>query len=94
MIQHMSNTTGVVVAPHNISRSSPLDHLQDVRMSTEFADYLLAALEDERIARRLSEIIIASLHQKLDRQAEEIAELKQKGGSNGGATGGAGLYNR
>ena len=50
-----------------------------VRMSTEFADSLLAALEDERIARRLSEIITASLHQKLDRQAEEIAELKQKG---------------
>ena len=49
-----------------------------VRMSTEFADSLLAALENEHIARRLSVIITASLHQKLDRQAEEIAESKQK----------------
>ena len=49
-----------------------------VRMSTAFADSLLAALEDERIASCLSEIITASLRQKLDRQVEEIAELKQK----------------
>ena len=49
-----------------------------VRMSTEFADSLLAALEEERIARRLIAIITASVHQKLYRQAEEIAELKQE----------------
>ena len=47
-------------------------------MSTEFADSLLAALNNEHIARRLRVIITASLHQKFDRQAEEIAELKQK----------------
>ena len=48
------------------------------KMASEFADMLHSALEDERIKNKLSEIIGASLHEKIQEQQHEITELKKR----------------